>query len=201
MKILSKMVDKEEPVYFDNRANYKDRMKQKQLVEENLWEKIQAKVPWQLNISDAQKDMSGIDASFDTLKDGRPVSKKTIQLKAREYGGDDITMELIRPWREKIEFTGRDGKINVDKYFCIDTNKTLRIIDGHYLKSIAQNMVVKFVSAYQKNKSLQLLKTDNGDVRIFREPSQESTNTIGKVDKILVFINPSTVKVLFECQI
>jgi len=189
-------------IYFDNRASYEERIKQKQLVEESLWARIQAQVPWKLDVSGAEADMGGVDATYDRLKDGTPLSStKTVQLKAREYGGDDITMELIRPWRGKLEFTGRDGKINVDKYFCVDTKKTLRIIDGAYLKGIAQGMVTEFVTAYQKKSNLKKLRTRNGEVMVFKEPSEESAFGIGKVDKILVFVKPSTLKVSFQCSI
>jgi len=192
--------------YFDNTLSYDERIAQRKEVEDDLWAKIQAVVPWKIDITTAEQDMRGIDATFDKLKNDRPVKRQTIQLKMREYGGNDILMEMIRPWEgmktvENLIWNGRNSKIIVDKYFCVDTGNILRIIDGTYLKDTAQKMVLKFIDAYKKDQSVRTIRTSEGEVKVIPEPSSEASHKLGKVDKLAVFIVPSRIKISYKMQL
>jgi len=192
--------------YFDNTLSYDERIAQRKEVEDALWAKIQAAIPWVINITTAEQDMKGIDATFERLKDDRLCKKQTVQLKMREYGGNDILMEMIRPWEgmktvDNLVWNGRNSKMVVDKYFCVDTKNELRIIDGSYLRDTAQKMVLKFIEAYKRNQKIRTLKVFEGEIKVILEPSAEASFKLGKVDKLAVFIIPSKIKVSYLVQL
>jgi hypothetical protein len=186
-------------------ACYDVRIAQKTVLEEKLWAKIMPIVPWEIEVSSKEQDMKGIDATYCKLRSGLNVTPKKIQLKTRD-SGDDILVELIAPWEgmksaQDIKWNGRDGRTNVDKYFCLDTKNILRIIDAPYLKSLAQNMALKFIEAFKKKPSIKGLKVETGEIKIVKEPGTELKYNVGKVDKMVVFIDPAKIVIQYKFAI
>lgn len=177
---------------FDRTQDYEKRIRQKEAVESFIWDKINDVVPWQVVQTGTKEDMAGIDAVYWQTKDGKPVSEKSVQLKMRE-SGDDILMEVIKPWpiqNAENLWSGRDMKTPVDEYFCIDRDGMLRIIPAERLKRIAKDMVKEFVQQYRSNPSLRSAHLQSGTVKIVTDPSSEAAHDMGKVNKLVVFIEP-----------
>jgi len=189
----------------DNRASYKERMRQKNIQEDHIWGRIESVTPLNINIADTKMDRAGVDAWFDSTKDGQRVPRTNIQLKMRTRD-DTVLMEAIKPWppvsyagleqwppSEEI-WTGRDlkaGRFPIDQYYSIDTQGKLRILDADTIKTEAKALVLKFLNALRRNPRERGYEDETGRVAITRDPSAESTFTQkGDVGKILVYLNP-----------
>jgi len=184
-------------------ASYHDRIAQKEVMENNLWRRIKQVVPWKIEVSTVREDVNyGIDAKCFMGSDS-----KSIQLKQRNTGNDILMETILVPENvrslDTIVWTGRDSKHDVDLYFCVDTKYILRIVDGIYLQDTARIMSKEFLQKYLNDKNTTYVRTLYGDVRIKREESEQASFKIGKVNKILVFIEPDKIseKVLHKFNI
>lgn len=180
---------------FDDRAGYNERIERKDIHEAPLWEAIQEALPWVIERGTAEEDMGGIDGWYDHLKGGATVTRKTIQLKMRQ-SGDDILLEVIKPWRGLIEYSGRDVVgAAVDIYFCVNSRRVLRVYTAGVLMGVVNRLIEGFRGKGERYYG------EEGEVRVVTDPSHESNYKHGKVKKVVVFVNPLKVKCMYEVQL
>lgn len=204
MKIYKISYDsKWEKIETDQSASYEQRIHDKEAQEKELWDRIKNKIPWTVEQTTQQQDQGGIDAIITGLKGGRPSPKSSIQLKMRQ-SGDDVLLEVIRPWPPKDlnnPWTGRDLKTNVYLYYCVDTKGLLRIFAADMLKNTAKDLASQFIARNKNNPSIRSANFPQGEVKIVTDPSQQASYTLGKVDKLVVFIRPSVLKPTYTIQL
>ena len=188
----------------DDSLSYKERIANKDEHENYLWEKIGNKVPWVIEKASISDDKRGIDAWAVSLKGGKEIKPKSIQLKMRHYGGDDVLLEMVRPWPPKDldeAWTGRDIKTQVDYYYSVSTEGSLRIFNAIALKKLAQKMCSEFIKRFKRKPDLKTLKLPEGEAKIITDPSEESTFGMGKVQKLVTFVNPEVFKPTYVIQL
>lgn len=188
----------------DDSLSYEDRINNKDDHEDYLWKKICAQVPWEIEKASIEDDKRGIDAWAVALKGNGPIKPKSIQLKMRHYGGDDVLTEMVRPWPPKDLdncWTGRDIQTKVDYYYSVSTKGSLRIFKAVALKEQALNICSKFIEKFKHNPKLNNLKLAEGEAKIITDPSEESTYGMGKVQKLVAFINPEVFKPTYIVQL
>ena len=188
----------------DDSLSYQERIERKDEHEDYLWEKIVDKIPWVIERATAEDDKRGIDAWAVSLKGNGPITPKSIQLKMRHYGGDDVLVEMVRPWPPKDLddcWTGRDIKTQIDYYYSVSTTGSLRIFRAVALKKLAVEMCSQFVKKFKEDSTLKSFKLHEGEVKIITDPSEESTYGMGKVQKLVAFINPEVFKPTYVIQL
>jgi hypothetical protein len=184
----------------DDSLPYADRIENKEEHENFLWTKITDKIPWVIQRASAEDDKRGIDAWAVGLKNGpitTPITPKSIQLKMRQYGGDDVLIEMVRPWPPTNfdhPWTGRDIKTSVHFYYSVSLEGELRIFMAQSLKDVAIKMCSQFIAKFHKSPDLKTLKLAEGEAKIITDPSEQSMYGMGKVQKLVAFVNPSVVK-------
>lgn len=202
--IQSKSNFAQERPYFEDSLGYEERIHNKEEQESFLWDKICDAVPWNIKRASIGEDKKGIDAWIVSLKNGPPTTPKSIQLKMRQYGGDDVILEMVRPWPPKDfknVWTGRDIQTKVDYYYSVSTKGVLRIFKATILRGAAIRMCGGFMDQYQNNNELKFLKFVDGEAKILTDPSNEATTSMGKVQKLVAFINPNTITPTYSIQL
>lgn len=188
----------------DDSLSYEERIHNKDEHENYLWTKIVDKVPWVIQRASAEDDKRGIDAWAVALKNGPEIAPKSIQLKMRQQGGDDVLVEMVRPWPPhdlKSPWTGRDIKTRVDYYYSVSTQGALRIFNANTLKDVAVRMCLQFINKSRSKPNLKTLRLQEGEAKIITDPSEESMYGMGKVQKLVAFINPAVLKPTYVIQL
>lgn len=188
----------------EDSLSYEERMHNKDEHEAFLWSRITTKVPWNIKKSTDEEDKRGIDAWAVSLKNGFRIRPKSIQLKMRHSGGDDVLIEMVRPWPPKDAkniWTGRDIKTKVDYYYSVSTQGLLRIFNARTLKELAIQMCSQFIGRFNLNPYIKTMSFREGEVKIITDPSEESTFGMGKVKKLAAFINPLVLKPTYIVQL
>jgi hypothetical protein len=92
-------------------------------------------------------------------------------------------------------------KTPVDIYFAVDPNLKLRIIAGPYMRDIIKGMVNKFVTEYARNPTMRSSRGEYGTARVVTDQSPEAYHGHGKLEKLLVFVDPAKLKVNYTVQL
>jgi len=202
----------------DYSAPFSVRISQKNIVEPIDLERINRVMPYPLVKSKKEEDLKGIDAFFlFPLKDGLNKTVK-ISIKKRVRKGDDPLIEAVRPWNvvnsvDKIVWNQRDVLNDANYFFFIDRKLKLRIMEASYVKEeLVKPMVREFVKHYierdeeikngavGKNK-LERITLEHGQVWVQLDESPSASYKHGKIEKLLVYLNPKTVKIFKEYQL
>ena len=191
------------PLTFRDDLPYDERIAAKDSQENYLWERIKEKTPFIIKVASEAQDRRGIDATVTGLKGMNGFPEQTVQLKMRQ-AGDDVLLETIRPL-ERYGFsgalTGRDMGTRVGLYFCIDRAQTLRVFDGDALKKVAEEMSLNFMKHHVQNKGIHTLTFKQGQAKIVTDPSSQCSHGMGKVKKLVVFIDPKVIQPIFSFKL
>ena len=189
---------------FDNTRPYNDRMESKNDHEDFTWDKIKKAVPWTIERSTFHQDTrQGIDAIITGLKSGQPISKKYVQLKMRQYA-NDVSMEVIKPYpplNPNNPWTGKDIKSEADEFYCVDASGVLRIFNTTTLKTAAKEIASQLLNLNLNKPNIRNFVSTKGSAKITFDPSEQATFNQGKVQKMLVRINPKIVKPIYTIQL
>jgi len=187
----------ERTAIFEGYGYYDDRIKDAKSREKEIISALNKsnKFPWILDPASAKFDKQGIDGFIGKNKDGSKTAKVyRVQIKER-VSGDDILLELVKPWRGTTEdgLTGRDMKQEIDLYIIVNRSNLARLIKGEVLKDAAVKSYEEFVRGYNTNGN-HTQNTKYGEVKIVTDPSPQTTyHNFDKVQKVVTFIRPNSI--------
>lgn len=115
-----------------------------------------------------------VDAYWD--KDG---VRQNVQVKFRQTG-DDILMELIRPFTGEADFNGRDMKGTADWYTVLSKDgKTIYWCNAHKLKMVMEKVAKEYVALRKTGKAGDSVSTNFLTLKVTNDPADGVMKMVG----------------------